>query len=166
MTQKDRKLIIAEILNRCWDDAAFKAKFVAEPAKILAEAGIPVDAEKTYRVVENTDNVQYVVLPEKDAAAVLEQLKNAAAQKENFIPAGKEIRFVQNSDAVNYIILPHQPIEMLTDEQLDQIAGGDWFYTESDVVIQTEAVAQFQAVVQLETAAAEIVVATVVAVAV
>ena len=138
MTQKDRKLIIAEILNRCWDDAAYKAQFVAEPAKVLADAG---------------DSAHYIVLPEKDAAAVLEQLKNAAAQKENFIPAGKEIRFVQNSDAVNYIILPHQPIEMLTDEQLDQIAGGDWFYTESDVVIQTEAVAQFQAVVQLETAA-------------
>ena len=124
MTQKDRKLIIAEILNRCWDDAAFKAKFVAEPAKILAEAGIPVKAGKTYRVVENTDNVQYIVLPEKGAAAVLEQLKNAAAQKEQFIPAGREVRFVQNSADVNYIILPKKPVDKLSDEELDQVAAG------------------------------------------
>lgn len=166
MTQKDRKILIAELLNRCWDDETFKAQFIENPAKVLAEAGLPVDAEKTYRVVENTDSVQYVVLPEKDAAAVLEQLKNAAAQKENFISAGKEVRFVQNSADVKYVLLPQQHSERLTDEQLDQIAGGGWFYTDSNIVVQTEAVAQFHTAVQLEVTAAEVSVAAVVTVVV
>ncbi len=124
MTQKDKKLILAELFNRCWDDEAYKAQFVDNPAKILAEAGFPVDAGKTYRVVENSADAQYIVLPEKDAAAVFEQFKALAAQKEPFIPAGKEIRFVQNSDAAQYIILPHKPADKLTDEQLDAVAGG------------------------------------------
>ena len=168
MTQKDKKLIAAEIFNRCWDDEAYKAKFVADPAKVLAEAGIPVTAGKKYHVIENTENVQYVVLPEKDAAVVFEQFKNLAAQKGTFIPAGKEIRFVQNSATARYIILPQQPSELLTDEQLDQIAGGgwfteDWFYTDADIIVQTEAVAQFHAAVQAEIAAAELAVAATVA---
>jgi hypothetical protein len=39
------------------------------------------------------------------------------------VPAGKEVRAVENSDRVIHLVLPAKPTE-LTDEQLDEAAGG------------------------------------------
>ena len=41
------------------------------------------------------------------------------------VPAGVEIRAVENTDKVLYLMLPPKPGVELSDEQLDQVAGGD-----------------------------------------
>ena len=41
------------------------------------------------------------------------------------VPAGVELRAVENTDTVLYFMLPPKPSAELSDEQLDQLAGGD-----------------------------------------
>ena len=41
----------AELLNRCWEDAGYLAKFKADPAAALEEFGIPTVVGATYHVV-------------------------------------------------------------------------------------------------------------------
>ena len=41
------------------------------------------------------------------------------------VPQGVELRAVENTDKVMYFMLPPKPGDELSDEQLDQLAGGD-----------------------------------------
>ncbi len=41
------------------------------------------------------------------------------------VPPGVELRAVENTDKVTYLMLPPKPSAELSDEQLDQLAGGD-----------------------------------------
>ncbi len=41
------------------------------------------------------------------------------------VPPGVELRAVENTDKVLYLALPPKPSAELSDEQLDQVAGGD-----------------------------------------
>lgn len=52
-----------------------------------------------------------------DPAAVLQEEGIA-------VPAGVELRAVENTDSVLYLTLPPKPSDDLTDEQLNQVAGG------------------------------------------
>lgn len=72
MTQKDQNLILGEIINRCWDDAAYKARFLKNPNAVLKDAGFPV-GDKNFRVVENTADVHYIVLPEKPSEKISDE---------------------------------------------------------------------------------------------
>lgn len=52
-----------QIVAKCWADPAFKAKLMADTQATLAAEGVAVPAGMEFRVVENTANVTYVVLP-------------------------------------------------------------------------------------------------------
>jgi hypothetical protein len=52
-----------EIISKCWGDAEFKKKFMADPKKILAEYGMEVPAGLNVKVVENTNDTMYLTLP-------------------------------------------------------------------------------------------------------
>jgi hypothetical protein len=54
----------SQIVAKCWADAEFKAKLLADPKTTLAAEGIAVPDDMELRVVENTPNLTYVVLPE------------------------------------------------------------------------------------------------------
>jgi hypothetical protein len=54
-----------EIISKCWSDAGFKKRFVAEPKKVFAEFGMDLPADLEVKVVENSDNVMYLVIPPK-----------------------------------------------------------------------------------------------------
>ena len=41
------------------------------------------------------------------------------------VPQGVELRAVENTDKVMYFMLPPEPSAELSDEQLDQVAGGN-----------------------------------------
>lgn len=56
---------IAKIIQRCWEDDAFKARFIAQPNAILKEEGVDVPAGLEIKVVQNTENVQYLAIPAK-----------------------------------------------------------------------------------------------------
>lgn len=53
----------AKLVRKVWDDPAFKAKLIANPAEGLASAGVPVPAGVTIKVVEDTDDLVHLVLP-------------------------------------------------------------------------------------------------------
>lgn len=52
-----------QIVAKCWADPAFKAGLIADPRTALAAEGIEVPAGIDLRVVENTADVNYVILP-------------------------------------------------------------------------------------------------------
>ena len=48
---KDYNIAYAELINRCWEDPAYLAKFKEDPAAALKEFGIPTVPGATYHVV-------------------------------------------------------------------------------------------------------------------
>jgi Nitrile hydratase, alpha chain len=71
----------AKVVARAWSDPAFKEKLLAEPAAVLAAAGVGVPADLTVKLVENTDNLVHLVLPRPPAEGELshEALDSIAA---------------------------------------------------------------------------------------
>lgn len=53
----------AQFMAKIWSDPAFKQRLVDDPATVLREQGTPVPEGVEVRVVENTDQVFYMVLP-------------------------------------------------------------------------------------------------------
>lgn len=53
----------SQIVAKCWADAEFKARLIADPKTILTAEGIEVPEGEELRVVENTPGVTYLVLP-------------------------------------------------------------------------------------------------------
>ena len=52
MSQSDKNNVAyAELVNRCWDDPEYLAKFKADPAAALEEFGIPTVAGANYHIV-------------------------------------------------------------------------------------------------------------------
>jgi len=54
-----------EIIAKCWQDAAFKQRFLSDPKKVLSEYQIDVPAGLDLQVVENTDKKMFITLPMK-----------------------------------------------------------------------------------------------------
>jgi Nitrile hydratase, alpha chain len=60
---KDTRAAFVELIERTWRDPAFKRRLLAEPKAVFAEAGVPVPAGKTIKVLEETDTLGYFILP-------------------------------------------------------------------------------------------------------
>jgi len=78
----------AQIVAKCWADPAFKSKLLANTNATLAAEGVDVPAGVEVRVVENSAQVVYVVLPappsegeiaEEDLASVVGAAAPSAA---------------------------------------------------------------------------------------
>jgi hypothetical protein len=65
-----------QIVAKCWQDEAFKAKFIADPVAVLKEYGI--DAPAGFKVVENSSEEVYFILPQKPADLSDEQLNDVS----------------------------------------------------------------------------------------
>jgi hypothetical protein len=63
----------AKVVARAWSDPAFKAQLLADPDAALAAAGAPVPPGVAVKVVENTDQLVHLVLPERPADTELSQ---------------------------------------------------------------------------------------------
>ncbi len=63
----------SKLVARAWSDPAFKARLMADPTAVLAEAGIAVPAGMTLRAVENTDDTAHFVLPAPPASGELSE---------------------------------------------------------------------------------------------
>lgn len=55
----------AQIVAKCWADEAFKKRFITDPAAVMQECGIEAPQEMEFKVVENSSNSTYLVLPAK-----------------------------------------------------------------------------------------------------
>src|ERR1700760_1817548 len=65
LSSSDRNRIIYEqMIARAWEDNAYKARLLANPRQTLTEAGVVLPASGAFVVLENTDTVMHVVLPE------------------------------------------------------------------------------------------------------
>ena len=64
-TKQDNAAAYGKMVAKAWRDPAFKAKLLADPNAALKDAGIPVPAGVTVKVVENTDTHVHLVLPPK-----------------------------------------------------------------------------------------------------
>lgn len=57
----------SQLLARAWSDDAFKERLMRDPSSALRDCGISAPADVEFRVVENTDRVTYITLPQKPA---------------------------------------------------------------------------------------------------
>jgi hypothetical protein len=99
MTKTDprsaRRPIFEEVVLKAWSDPAFKTELLADPTAALATLGAIVPAGVTVKILENTENLDYVVLPvrpvgdlsdEKVAAATGFRLENASGGTSLLMP--------------------------------------------------------------------------------
>jgi hypothetical protein len=61
--QEERQWV--RVLARAWQQPVYKQRLMAEPAAVLREEGIEVPVGLQVRVVENTDQVFHLVLPQR-----------------------------------------------------------------------------------------------------
>jgi hypothetical protein len=54
---------MAKIIAECWADPRYKARFVADPARVMRAAGIAVPAGSRVRVYQSGESVRHIVLP-------------------------------------------------------------------------------------------------------
>lgn len=75
MEVNEQIVIMNKLILRCWADEGFKQRFIADPEAVMKEAGLKIPDGMEYKVVENTDKVNYVVLPLKPDMLSDEQLE-------------------------------------------------------------------------------------------
>ena len=139
--KKQNAMIYGEIIAKCWEDEAYKNRFIEDPESVLTEAGFVVDEGVTYKVIQQPKTVKYLVLPHegtKEAVQVIAKgFLNQVEQHDVVIPEGTEVRIIQNTDDVRYMILPASP-KSLTRAELMMVAGGDSVKTATNVVQTAE----------------------------
>jgi len=72
MTQQESKQW-AGILARAWGDENFKKRLLADPARVLKENGIQISGGRRVVIVEDTDKVVHLALPQKPTSDELAQ---------------------------------------------------------------------------------------------
>ena len=127
MADKKQNLVkYGEVVAKCWEDEAYRKRFIEDPESVLSEAGF-----------------KYLVLPHADAKDAVQDLTkaflNQVEQRDVIIPDGAEVRIIQNTDDTRYMVLPASP-KSLTKSELAAAAGGDSVSTYSNAVTMTNAV--------------------------
>ena len=118
MTEKDLNVVYGELISRCWEDEELKKRFINETAEVLKEAGLPVEENVEYKVIEAEANENYVVLPDKNVAETVREitklLLSVSEQTDIIVPEGSKIVVLQNTETLRYIVLKKAP-EVLTE---------------------------------------------------
>lgn len=65
MSQEEQAKKMQKVIAKAWSDEGFKQKLIANPRTALNEEGVKTPSGVQLHVVENTDKVQYIVLPPK-----------------------------------------------------------------------------------------------------
>ena len=142
MADKKQNLVkYGEVIAKCWEDEAYRKRFIAEPEDVLSEAGYAVEEGVTYKVIEQPKLVKYLVLPHADAKeavqSVAKLLLNQVDRGDEVIPDGVEIRLIQDTDDTRYLVLPASP-KSLTKAELAMAAGGDKAYVNTNFHLNAE----------------------------
>ena len=141
MANKEQNAVkYGEVISKCWEDEAYKNRFIEDPESVLAEAGFVLDEGVTYKVIQQPKTVKYLVIPHEGAKEAMQVIAkgflNQVEQHDVVIPAGTEVRIIQNTDDVRYMILPASP-KSLTKAELMMVAGGDSVKTAVEVQTAT-----------------------------
>ena len=88
MTDKKKNAVkYGEVVSKCWEDEAYKKRFVEDPEAVLSEAGFEVEEGVTYKVIEQPKLVKYLVIPHEDAKDAVQIIaKNFLNVAEKRIP--------------------------------------------------------------------------------
>ncbi len=125
--KKQNGVKFGKVIAKCWEDEAYKKRFIEDPEDVLSEAGFVVEEGVTYKVIEQPKLVEYMVLPHDDTKEAVQLLAkkilNKAEKTESVIPEGTEVRIIQNTDNIRYLVLPASP-KSLTKAELKAVAGG------------------------------------------
>ena len=160
--KKQNAVKYGEIVAKCWEDEAYKKRFLEDPEGVLAEAGFVVEEGVTYKVIEAPKMVEYLVLPHEETKEAVQNVAkrflNRVEKEDSIIPDGAEIRILQNTDDMRYLILPASP-KALTQAELKMVAGGGEVEEQTYVELQT---VEFEAYATSTTCATEAEVAVVV----
>lgn len=68
-----------QIVARAWTDEAFKKRLFEDPKAVLAEFGVRTDDKRDIRVVENSESVFYLVIPQKPGNLSAEHMDDEIA---------------------------------------------------------------------------------------
>lgn len=66
------------IWARCWTDASFKARLLADPVAVLQAEGVALPPGVQWRVVEDTTQLRHFVLPARPAEVSDAELEQVA----------------------------------------------------------------------------------------
>ncbi len=137
--KKKNAVIYGNVVVKCWEDEAYRKRFLADPEEVLTEAGFVVEEGVTYKVIEAPKLVEYIVLPCTGTKEAVQEMAmrflNKVEKNDAVLPEGVEVRIVQNTDDVRYLVLPVSP-KALTKAELAMVAGGDAVQTEVSVYEQ------------------------------
>ncbi len=157
MDKKKNAVAFGAVVSRCWEDEAYKKRFLEDPEDVLTEAGFQVEEGVNYKVIEAPKLVEYLVLPADDpkeaVQAVSKSFLNRVEKSDTIIPEGVEVRIIQNTEDTRYLVLPASP-KALSKAELAAVAGGDSAATASNVVQTGELVTTAVEAVELSTTAA------------
>lgn len=67
MTKKEQNAKLGQIISRAWADAAFKQRLLADATTVFKEEGLPVPDGIEVKVVENSDSIHHLVIPQQPA---------------------------------------------------------------------------------------------------
>jgi hypothetical protein len=151
MTQQPMNM--EQIVTRAWEEPAFKQELLDNPKAVLTEAGVKVPDNVELKIVEETPNDFYMIIPKeavsemaveeektvdalivrasRDTAFRQELLNNpkAVIQRELgvSIPTETEVQVLEQTDTKAYMVLPARETtesEELSEEELESVAGG------------------------------------------
>lgn len=127
MTEKELSIRYGELISRCWEDEAFKKRFMEDTRTVLEEADIPVKEGVDYQVVEAEPNDRYVVLPDVQVAETVRELAklllSVSEQTDIIVPEGSKIVVLQNTAKLHYLVFK-QPPHIISEVELDMVVGG------------------------------------------
>lgn len=170
MADKKENLVkYGEVVAKCWEDEAYRKRFLEDPEGVLDEAGFVLEEGVTYKIIEQPKLVKYLVLPHAEAKEAVQDIAknflNQVEKRDIVIPGGTEVRIIQNTDDTRYMILPASP-KTLTKAELAIAAGGDKQYVNTNFHLNAEMEVNVVEAVDLATSAQAAAEVSVVAVAV
>lgn len=141
------RVIMAEMVARCWQDGNFADEFAKDPVTKLREAGMDIPPSMKVAVFRSTDSIIYMGL--SHSMSPEDYLNFAKTQFDALLPLsdGREIRIVQSTPTYLPIIIPPTPKTFqsgeLSDAELASVAGGGGYLTEGvNVATTANAVAE------------------------
>ena len=135
------RVIMAEMVARCWQDANFADEFAKDPVTKLREAGMDIPPSMKVAVFRSTDTIIYMGL--SHSMSPEDYLNFAKTQFDPLLPLsdGIEIRIVQSTPTYLPIIIPPTPKTFqsgeLSDAELASVAGGGGYLVEAVNVVST-----------------------------
>lgn len=83
-TESQRRTLASQLIDRARSDPAFRARLCSDPRGTLFEMGVDLPDQFELRVVEETPNVAYLVLPLESRSALDADLEWRIARRLSF----------------------------------------------------------------------------------